>query len=117
MLSLVTIDTTPSDPFATPSAASAIETRFPRIARELAGVWHTPASEAYLSQLLIHNRGDRDGFPPEVQQELMFLSDLLWHLNHPTGLPSVHSRTATFSFSAANEMELRYASRRGAWVL
>ena len=117
MLSLVPLDLPPADPFATRSPASALETRFPRIARELINAWHTPSCERYLNDLLLHSRDTREGFPAEVQEELMFLSGLLWHLSHDgygtTG--SGHARPR--SYSEVNEMELRHAGTRGAWIL
>jgi len=105
------------DPFTNNSSLSAIEARFPRIARELSGIWNTSFCEDYLSKLLIHTRVDRDGFPADVQEELMFLSSLQWHLQHPAMKTEEETKPEGFSFSALNEMELRHAGTRGAWIL
>jgi len=50
--------------------------RFPRIANELARVWHDDtARQLHLDDLLIDRRGGRQGFPPEIHQELLMLRE------------------------------------------
>ncbi len=50
--------------------------QFPRIANKLARLWGDKKSVAdYLNQLLIDQRGNRQGFPPEVHNELLNLRD------------------------------------------
>ncbi|SRR6266542_3892456 len=50
--------------------------RFPRIANKLARLWADGKSVAdYLDQLLIDRRGSRQGFPPDVHNELLNLRD------------------------------------------
>lgn len=50
--------------------------RFPRLANRLALCWPDPLlSAAVLDELLTDRRGDRSGFPAEVQAELVRLLD------------------------------------------
>jgi len=45
--------------------------QFPRIANKLAILWEEPAvCRKYLTSLMLDDRGDRAGFPPEVIMEL-----------------------------------------------
>jgi hypothetical protein len=48
--------------------------RFARIANELCRLWSAPAElEAYFASLLVDTRGDRQGFPALVHEELCAL--------------------------------------------
>jgi hypothetical protein len=48
--------------------------QFPRIANAMALTWSEPDSfPAYLDELLIDRRGNRQGFPRQIQQELLAL--------------------------------------------
>jgi hypothetical protein len=98
-------------------AKSAIESRFPHIARELGALWHTDQIELYLDSLLIDTRGGRQGFPAEVLDELMFLSGMRWHIRHETVMPMDLQKPDLFSFAAANESDIRRCGTTGAWVL
>jgi len=106
-------------PLAVPAreAMSAIEFRFPHIARELCTLWKTNQIELYLDSLLIDNRGDRVGFPADVMDELMFLSGLRWHLCHQSGHVEDYQTPDVFSFSALNQADLRKAGNTRAWIL
>lgn len=58
---------------ALPKAVRPIELgrRFPRIVNRLAVMWAYPdAVDAYLQELLIDQRGTRQGFPPVIAKEL-----------------------------------------------
>jgi hypothetical protein len=47
---------------------------FPRIANNLARLWHDNIGlQNYLDDLLVDRRGGRCGFPPEIQSELLIL--------------------------------------------
>ncbi len=59
------------------SGLSAIEQKFPRIARALCDLWGKPAYVPYLRSLVFDERGGRQGFPPEVSMELFMLYGLL----------------------------------------
>lgn len=61
---------------------SAIEIRFPRLARELLQNWFRPGIDDLLEHLILDDRSGRSGFPMEVIDELMFLADIRWHLTH-----------------------------------
>ncbi|MBI1890846.1 MAG: hypothetical protein HYS18_09385 [Burkholderiales bacterium] len=48
---------------------------YARIANKLAELWKRPAAcEKYLNELMIDERGDRQGFPPAVAAELAVLN-------------------------------------------
>lgn len=59
--------------------------RYPRIVNSLAGLWQSPPRcRAYFDQLMIDERGDRQGFPTEVASELAALKDYYDSVVHPT---------------------------------
>lgn len=52
----------------------AVMCHFPRIANQLAGMWSdAPAVRSYLKSLLVDDRGNRKGFPPNILRELLAL--------------------------------------------
>jgi len=51
-----------------------LEAKFPRIAETIRGLWGHSELDRYLDHLLIDDRGDRHGFPPEVVEALLVLS-------------------------------------------
>ena len=70
---------------------NALMQRFARVANLIAASWSDPKAFAtYMDSLLDDKRGDRRGFPPEVQAELIVLkeyyenrtdndNDFVWH--------------------------------------
>ena len=57
--------------------------QFPRIANSIAELWRRVARcKEYLDTLVVDERGDRSGFPPEVAQELTELHEYYTAL-HP----------------------------------
>ncbi len=56
---------------------SAIEEKFPRIAKALSDVWGKEECAPYLRSLVFDERGGRQGFPPDVSAELFMLYNLL----------------------------------------
>jgi len=62
---------------------SVLETRFPRILQAIQALWGYPEMNLYFSKLMMDERGDRDGFPPEAWEEIHLLMDL-----HQRLLPS-----------------------------
>jgi hypothetical protein len=59
--------------------------RFPRIANSFAAVWPTPPTcRAYFEQLLLDDRGNRQGFPKPIAAELAALKDYYDSVLHPT---------------------------------
>ena len=59
------------------SERSAIEEQFPRIAQALCDLWGHEACAYYLRSLVFDDRGNRQGFPPDVSTELFMLYGLL----------------------------------------
>jgi len=51
-----------------------LEAKFPRIAATIRNLWGSAKLDRYLEQLLIDDRGSRNGFPPEVVEALLTLS-------------------------------------------
>lgn len=49
--------------------------KYPRIAEKIVALWDTPeAFEVYLQDLLVADRHDRQGFPPDVASELLSIN-------------------------------------------
>ncbi len=55
---------------------SELEKNFPRIVEKLTMLWGHEGVTAFLSHLLIDDRGDRQGFTGEIMAEIMFLNNL-----------------------------------------
>jgi hypothetical protein len=53
-----------------------IAERFPRIAATIRGQWGTTALDRYFSALVIDERGDRGGFPPDVLAAILEVARL-----------------------------------------
>src|ERR1700752_1511374 len=49
--------------------------KYPRIVEKIAILWGTVGMSRYFSELLFDERGDREGFPPDVMGELFALSN------------------------------------------
>ena len=97
-----------------PPPISAIEHRFPRIARELALRWHGPDIDAYLDSLLIDTRGNCMGFPPDVLEEIMFLAGVRWFSGKVVEPETLESPPDEFSFCTDG---FRRCGTTGSWVL
>lgn len=93
---------------------SAIESRFPRIAREVMVRWPGPEIDAYLDSLLIDTRGNRMGFPPDVLEEIMFLAGIRWYLTKVETPDTLESPRDEFSFGLD---EFRRCGTTGSWLL
>lgn len=52
---------------------TALEKDFPRILTAIQNMWGYPELNAYLRKLTLDNRGDREGFPKEVWEEIFTL--------------------------------------------
>lgn len=50
-----------------------IEQKFPRLLARIADQWGTPALDGFLEELMLCDRDDRQGFPPEVATEIFNL--------------------------------------------
>lgn len=52
----------------------ALESKYPRILETIMSLWDEDEIDRYFVELLVSNRGDRTGFPPDVAAEIMHLS-------------------------------------------
>ena len=56
---------------------SQLEAKFPRVAYNLTTIWHDAEARVYFNRLVVDTRAGphthREGFPPEVMDELLFL--------------------------------------------
>jgi len=96
---------------------SALERRFSRIAQELATRWKRGDIDTYLNSLLLDDRGNRQGFPSDVLEELMFLSNLRWQLENPSFSSADEGLVEKFSFGPTSNLDSRYCLPTSAWVL
>jgi hypothetical protein len=55
---------------------STIEQYFPRIAQKLVLVWPSEACAVYLTSLIVNEREARQGFPPQVLDDLLMLHSM-----------------------------------------
>ncbi|MCU0841269.1 MAG: hypothetical protein MUC79_06070 [Thiobacillaceae bacterium] len=81
---------------------SALEIHYPRICREITRLWFRPEINTYLESLIVDENFDRQGFPFEVFDELLLLSDLHWFMSHPGAVveaEQVKSNDYTFAMS------------------
>lgn len=76
----------------THACVSALETLYPRICAGLVQMWFRDGIDAYLDGLILDDRFDRQGFPIEVIDELLFLSELRWTLSHQTRVAEASHR-------------------------
>lgn len=54
-----------------------LEVKYPRVLQSIVSKWDSPRElEAYLNELVVDQRGNRAGFPPEILQEILFLAAL-----------------------------------------
>jgi len=97
-----------------PGPRSALETRFPRIALELAARWRSPGIDLYIDSLLIDTRGNRMGFPAEVLEEIMFLAGVRWYLSRTETTRTMESPRDEFSFCMDR---FRGCGGASSWVL
>lgn len=97
---------------------SALEKSFPRIARELSIYWKCSNIDAYIDSMLLDERGNRLGFPPDILDELMFLASIRWHLNHLCGtlIDSTSAEPFNFSGNRSTNQELANHDPKS-WVL
>ena len=49
--------------------------KYPRIIERIGILWGTVGMDRYFREILFDDRGDREGFPPEVMAELFALSN------------------------------------------
>ncbi len=55
---------------------SALEQRFPHIAEKLTAMWWSEVCARFISNLIICDRPNRQGFPCDVLEDLIMLSEI-----------------------------------------
>jgi hypothetical protein len=60
----------------TTSQLTEIEKNFPRIVAAITLLWGNPEMDAYFNRIAVDDRGDREGFPPDVMSDILFLASL-----------------------------------------
>ena len=63
----------PTDKELTEEAVALLKTQFPRIHQRLVALWGTGPGEDYLDSLIMDDRGNRQGFPPDILRALLVL--------------------------------------------
>jgi hypothetical protein len=63
----------PSDKQLADEALEMLKALFPRIHQNLLALWGTGEGEAYVDGLIVDERGNRKGFPPDVLRGLLVL--------------------------------------------
>ncbi len=63
----------PTDKDLADEAVALLKSLFPRIHQNLVTIWGTGPGEAYLDGLIMDDRGNRKGFPPDVMRALLVL--------------------------------------------
>jgi hypothetical protein len=63
----------PTDKELTEEAVALLKTLFPRIHERLVTLWGSGPGETYLDGLIMDDRGNRQGFPPDVLRGLLVL--------------------------------------------
>ena len=63
----------PTDEQLAEEAIETMKTQFPHIHQQLLALRGTPQGEAYLHSLIVDDRGNRQGFPPDVLRALLVL--------------------------------------------
>lgn len=58
----------------------ALESRYPRILKKIMALWDDEAIDGYFLELMVGERSDRSGFPPDVAADILHLS--LVHAAH-----------------------------------
>lgn len=67
------VDRQPTDKEMVEAALETLKAGFPRIHQKLVPLWGSAAGEAYLDSLIVDDRGNRQGFPPDVMRGLLVL--------------------------------------------
>ena len=66
----------PTDKELAELAVALLKLLFPRIHQNLVTLWGTGPGEAYMDGLIMDDRGNRQGFPPDVLRALLVLQRL-----------------------------------------
>lgn len=73
-----------------------LESKYPRVFEKIMSLWDSPKMDAYFMELMVTDRSDRAGFPPEVASEILHLSVV--HASHRPAdeKPDVWNLSASF---------------------
>jgi hypothetical protein len=74
---------------------SAIECDYPQIADRLQLLWGQPELNTYINRLWLDERGNRQGFAPNVMSELMLLATIHHAICPPEPVPQYANRGVT----------------------
>lgn len=93
---------------------------YPAIMQKIITLWKTPAMEAYFQELMVDERGGRQGFSPDIAIEIYYLSkvfegtrnlpkasddNLLVHVNRKPGFGTNFDGSQTGRFAKYTELE------------
>ena len=81
---------------------SDLEARYPRLMVRMIEGWRQPGFSEEINRLIVDERGDRQGFPPEVMDELWLLSQL--HQDSHANDAAASTTTPTAGRSAARPL-------------
>jgi hypothetical protein len=96
---------------------SHLEQKFPRIVMRMVELWHSGACRNYLHSLLLDERGDRQGFPPEVMDELILLDRIHGSRELPDGSVASTDNVFEFRFNSPKESApANLAPPSGGWL-
>lgn len=70
----------PTDKELVDAAIATLKAEFPRIHQKLIPLWGSAQGEAYLDSLIVDERGNRQGFPPDVMRSLLVLQRVHFEL-------------------------------------
>jgi uncharacterized protein len=59
-----------------------LETKYPRVFNEIISRWGGPEMDTFFEDLFVDKRGGRQGFPPEIMNDLMTLSRIHEHIQN-----------------------------------
>ena len=89
-----------------------LESRYPRILKTVLEKWESPyEQERYLNSLVVDVRGSRQGFPPEVMDELLFVSELYAKWRAERRRRADESKLKFISPSLVSEIEMTQQKR------
>ncbi|CAN5469652.1 hypothetical protein BH11PSE11_BH11PSE11_04650 [soil metagenome] len=63
-------------PAPAPNAITTLEKDYPRVIQAITAMWGFPELNLYFDKLTIDERGDREGFPPDVWDDIYTLQNL-----------------------------------------
>jgi hypothetical protein len=93
---------------------------YPAIMQKIITLWETPKMEAYFQEIMVDERGGRQGFSPDIATEIYYLSkvfegtrnlpktsddNLLGHVNKKSAFGTNFDGSQSGSFTKYNELE------------